>query len=71
MNIYKIFTNKELDLLDNVGIILEDKDYAEEEMNRYAIQIGEYIMSQSSKNQNIGKVTQEYGRILDLLGKNK
>lgn len=71
MNLYNSFTNKEIQLLNNAGITIENKDYAEEEMNRYAIQVGEYIMSQSSKNQNIGKVTQEYGRILDLLGKSK
>lgn len=69
MNIYKSFTNKEIDLLSKAGITIEDKEYSTGELNHYAIEIGKYIMSQSSKNGVISKATQEYGRILDILGK--
>ena len=67
MNLYKNFTKKELELLDKAGINIEDREYISSDLNRLSVQIGDYIMSHSSKNGEIGKTIQEYGRILDIL----
>lgn len=69
MNIYKEFTKKELELLNKAGISIEDKEYISSDLNHFAVQVRDYIMSQSSKNGAIGKTIQEYGRILDILEK--
>ena len=39
------------------------------DLNRFVVQVGDYIMSQRSKNGAISKATQEYGRILDIFEK--
>ena len=49
--------------------MIEDKEYISSDLNHFAVQVGDYIMSQSSKNGAISKATQEYGRILDILEK--
>lgn len=67
MNIYKNFTKKELALLDKAGVSIEDKEYVNNDLSHFILQIGDYIMSHSSKNGEIGKSIQEYGRILDIL----
>ena len=67
MNIYKSFTKKELELLNKAGIYIEDREYISSDLNRFAVQVGDFIMSHSSKNGEIGKTIQEYGRILDIL----
>lgn len=67
MNIYKDFTKKELELLNKAGVCIEDKEYISSDLNHFAVQVGDYIMSQSSKNGAISKTIQEYGRILDVL----
>jgi len=69
MNIYHSFTKKELELLNKAGVSIEDKEYISRDLNHFAVQVGDYIMSQSSKNGAISKATQEYGRILDILEK--
>ena len=67
MNIYKEFSKKELELLNKAGVLIEDKEYISSDLNYFAVQVGDYIMSHSSKNGEIGKSIQEYGRILDIL----
>ena len=69
MNIYNSFTKKELELLNKAGVLIEDKEYINSDLNHFVVQVGDYIMSQSSKNGAISKATQEYGRILDILEK--
>ena len=64
MNLYASFTNKEINLLNRAGTYVENKDYDKEDLNHYAINVWDYIMSQSSKNGNIGNVIQEYGKII-------
>ena len=67
MNIYRSFSKKELELLNKAGVLIEDKEYINSDLNHFAVQVGDYIMSQSSKNGAISKTIQEYGRILDVL----
>ena len=69
MNIYRSFSKKELELLNKAGVLIEDKEYISSDLNHFAVQVGDYIMSQSSKNEAISKTIQEYGRILDILEK--
>lgn len=63
MNLFKQCTNKEIDLLKQAGIKVEDKDYTNDELKRCESQIADYIMNHSSKNNDISKLQNEYATI--------
>jgi hypothetical protein len=67
MKLIDKFTNKELKLLSNVGITIEDKDYSKEEINDYEREITDYIMWHSSKNGDIKRLTNEYNSVLNTI----
>ena len=56
---------QEIKLIENAGVYLEDKDYNEQEMEKCAFKIEDYILSQSSKEMN--KISNEYRSIFDKL----
>lgn len=69
MNIFKVMNDNELELLENAGIKIEDKEYLEEDFKRMEQQIVEYIMSASSKNGDIDKLRNKYEGIFRVLDK--
>lgn len=56
------YSNKEKQLFNEIGIHIEDRNYTEEEREKFKIKVTDYIMSQSSKD--IGKLTKKFGNIL-------
>lgn len=58
-----------MELLKDVGIKIEDKEYLEEDFKRIEQQIVEYIMSASSKNGDIDKLRNKYEGIFRVLDK--
>jgi len=64
MNFMKQFSNKEKELLNKAGIKVEDREYNTEELKKYELEIGEYIMSHSAKNGDIPKLHEQYSDIL-------
>lgn len=56
MNLLNKCTTKEIRLLKNIGINIEDKEYTNEELRRYECQIGDFIMSHSIKNGDKSKI---------------
>ena len=50
MNLLNVCTKNEIELIENAGFKVEDKDYTREELRKCESQITEYIMSHSSKN---------------------
>lgn len=63
MKILENYNKEEINLLQNVGIDKE-RDYSKEEIE---IKIGNFIMSQSTKNEDMGKIIKEYSNILEKL----
>lgn len=71
MNLLNKCTTKEIKLLENIGLNIEDKDYTNEELRRYESQIEDFIMSHSTKNGDISKLSNQYNSILNTLVKGK
>ena len=55
MNLYKEFSEKDIELIKKAGINIEDKNYSNEELYKFQTSIIDYIMSASSKNGEIDK----------------
>ena len=56
------FSSKDIQLFNEAGIHVEDKNYTEEEREKFKIKVTDYIMSQSSKD--IDKLTKKFSNIL-------
>lgn len=67
MNLADKCTEKEVRLLKDVGINIENKDYSQEEIKKIERDIAEYIMNHSSKNGSIGRLQNEYQSIFRIL----
>lgn len=65
MNLLNKYTTNEIKLLENIGLNVEDKDYLREELRKYEVYIEEYIMSHSSKNGDISRLSNQYNSILN------
>ena len=65
MNLKKELNDNEIKLLEKAGVNIEDKNYNEQEMEKCAFKIEDYIISQSSKEMN--KISSEYKSIFDKL----
>lgn len=71
MNLRSKCTTNEIKLLEKIGINIEDKDYTREELRKYEVSIEEFIMSHSTKNGDISKLSNQYNNILDTLIKSE
>ena len=63
MNLYKEMDNKEIELLKNAGVKVEDKEYSQEDFKKIEQQVVEFIMFASSKNGEIDKRRNQYDSI--------
>lgn len=67
MNLKNNLNEKEIKLLENAGINVEDREYSKQELERCTFNIQDYIMSHSLKNEDINKVSSEYDKIMSYL----
>lgn len=67
MNLLNNCTTNELKLLESAGVSIEDREYDNEELERLGYQIEEYIMSHSTKNNEISDLSNKYRSILNTL----
>lgn len=67
MNLLNKCTTNEIKLLENIGINLENKEYTKEELRIYESQIEDFIMSHSTKNGDISRLSNQYNSILNTL----
>lgn len=67
MNLLKECNENEIKLLNDIGIVLEDKEYRDEELTRCEISIEEFIMNHSSKNNDMDKAMNLYSSILNKI----
>lgn len=67
MNLVEKCSNKELRLIEQAGIIIENKDYTKEDLKKCEARIINYIMSHSSKNGDISKLRNQYENIFSII----
>lgn len=67
MNLYEVMNDKEIKLLNDAGIKVEDKEYLQEDFKTMEHKIVEHIMSASSKNGDIDRIRIKYSVILDKI----
>lgn len=63
MNLYKEFSEKDIELIKKAGINIEDKNYSNEELYKFQTSIIDYIMSASSKNGEIDKRRHQFDSV--------
>ncbi len=71
MNLMTDLSNENQKLLQELGIKSENREYSKDEIKTLCSSIGDYIFSQSSKNNNIAKALDEYGELLRIFVKNE
>lgn len=67
MNLLSKCTDNEINLIKQAGVIIENKDYTEDEVKQFGNQMEEYIMSHSSKNNDIDKLQNNFSRIFRII----
>ena len=69
MNLMGIFNEKEIQLLNEAGVVLENREYNDGELKQFECNIMNFIMNHSSKNGDISKLNLEYDSILRVISK--
>ena len=69
MNLLKECTKSEIELIEKAGVIIEDRDYTQEDLIKCETEITSYIMSHSSKNGDISKLQNQYSNIFRIIVK--
>lgn len=64
MNLLKELSVKETELLEGIGINIEDRNYDKEERKKVALNIEEFIISHSTKNNDISILQDKYSDII-------
>lgn len=67
MNLLNECNKSEIELIEKAGITIENKDYSKEELKRCQLQIEEYIISHSSKNGDVDKLSNQYSSIFKII----
>lgn len=67
MNLLNKCSKKDIELMKQAGVVLEDKDYSSEQLERCEQEIIDYIMSHSSKNNEIDKLRDKYSGIFRII----
>ena len=71
MNLKLDLTEKNQQLLHEIGIESENREYSKEEIKTFSNSIGDFIFSKSSKNGDIAKATARYGDLLNIFLRNE
>ena len=67
MNLLNKCSQKDIELIEQAGVVLEDKDYNSEQLERCEQEIIDYIMNHSSKNNEIDKLRDKYSGIFRII----
>ena len=67
MNLLDRCTTKEIELLNDIGLKVENKEYTKEELRMYESEIEDFIMSHSTKNGDISRLVNRYNSILNTI----
>ena len=64
MNLLKELSVKETELLKDIGINIEDRNYDKEERKKVALNVEEFIISHSTKSNDISILQDKYSDII-------
>lgn len=67
MILKEVYSTDEIKKLEDIGIIIGNKDYNQSECRLIENQIEEYIMNKSTKSGEISKLSNEFHNILNKL----
>ena len=71
MNLENDLSKKNKELLQEIGIKSENREYSKDEIKSFSNIIGDYIFSMSSKNGDIGTTLTKYGDVLNVFVRNE
>ena len=71
MNLKMDLTKKQQNLLKQIDIVSEDRDYSPEEIKKCVNSISEHIMSQSSKNGDLSNEMTKFNELINLLARHE
>ncbi len=71
MNLENDLSKKNKELLQEIGIKSENREYSKDEIKSFSNIIGDYIFSMSSKNCDIGTALTKYGDVLNVFVRNE
>lgn len=67
MNLSNTFNAEQTKLLNQAGILIQNKDYSKDEVSLFVSEIMKYVMNNSIKNKDISNSLKEYSDIIDIL----
>ena len=71
MNLENDLSKKNKELLQEIGIKSENREYSKDEIKSFSNIIGVYIFSMSSNNGDIGTALTKYGDVLNVFVRNE
>ncbi len=71
MNLGTDLSIENQEILQEIGIKSENREYSKEEIKIFSNTIGEHIFSMSSKNGDISKALAKYGDVLNIFVRNE
>lgn len=67
MNLKTDLSNINQELLNQIGVEIEDKNYSVEDIRKCENEIITHIMSKSLKNMDLTKESKKYSKLIDIL----
>ena len=71
MNLENDLSKRNKELLQEIGINSENREYSKEEIKTFCNIIGEHIFNMSSKNGDIAKALVKYSDVLNIFVRNE
>lgn len=71
MNYAKDFSTEQQQLIKNLDICIENREYTSEEIKHDLSTIANYVMSKSSKNGDLLNEMNRYNSVMNILAKNE
>lgn len=69
MNLKKDLSTANQELLSQLGVKIEDRNYSTEEIKKCENNIATHIMSKSLKNMDLAKESVKYGNLMNILAR--
>lgn len=69
MNLKKDLSTANQELLSQLGVKIEDRNYSTEEIKKCENNIATHIMSKNLKNMDLAKESVKYGNLMNILAR--
>lgn len=71
MNFYEELTSKEINLIKDAGVKIENKKYEKEELTMITNKLTEFIMNHSLKNGDLKTLQNDFNNVFAVIERNK